>query len=193
MKALTEILNPDVRQAALVTLDIGGWRPMEVRDCHRPLESILVMDAVPEAVRKQFDIARDLMLYGWFVYEFYTVAVQQAYACLEFGLREACKKVNNGENPCEKKKGLACYITWAEKNGLIPAGKYHEELRLFVPALRNSIGHGSSTLFNYALAMPTLEIVADLLNVVFGSEEVKSKRQQNMVSDDNGKGGASSC
>ena len=35
-----------------------------------------------------FDTARNLYLYAWFVYRFYNVAEQQAFACLEMALRE---------------------------------------------------------------------------------------------------------
>lgn len=173
---LAEVLNPDVRQAALVTLDIGGWRPIGIRDYHTQLEALRVTDVVPEAVREQFDVARNLMLYGWFVYEFYTVASNHALACLEYGLREACQIVNGGMNPCAKKPGLRCYLKKATKLGLIPAGKYHDKLDFLLSSVRNSIAHGGRTLLNYAMAMATLEVVADLLNDVFSSERVSSCR-----------------
>ena len=177
MKALAEILNPDVRQAALVTLDSGGWRPTEIRDYHKLLDAVRVTDAVPEAIRKQFEVARDLMLYGWFVYEFYTVASAQALSSLEFGLREACQIVNDGVNPCAQKSGLRCYIKEAKKRGLIPSEKYHEQLDLFLSSSRNDLAHGGETLFNYALAMPDLEIVAAILNHIFSSEAIVRSRQ----------------
>ncbi|AWP23810.1 hypothetical protein C4901_11110 [Acidiferrobacter sp. SPIII_3] len=163
MKVLAELCQPDRRQFGTVGT---------VEDYYTALKALVLVDSVPEDIRKQFDIARDLMLYGWFVYEFYTVASQQALACLEFGLREACQIVNRGVNPCGKRKGLRCYLEWVEKRGLIPKGKYHENISQFMAYLRNSAAHGSDTLLNYALAMPGLELVADLLNDVFSAKEV---------------------
>ncbi|MHB8390864.1 MAG: hypothetical protein ACYDBH_15005 [Acidobacteriaceae bacterium] len=149
-----------------------------VGDYYTALASLVLTDSVPEDICTQFDVARDLMLYGWFVYEFYTVAGQQALACLEFGLREACKIVNGGMNPCEKRTGLRCYLKEAEKRGLISAGKYHEELSRLVSQVRNSLAHGSGTLFNYTLAMTNLRLTADVLNDVFSTEEVVSCRKK---------------
>ena len=180
MKTLAEIFNPDARQAALVTLDVGRWRAMEVRDYHKLLDAVRVTDTAPEAVLEQFEVARDLMLYGWFVYEFYTVASHHAYTCLEFGLREACKVLAGEGNPCKEVKmarGLGCYLTYLKRKGVIPDGRYDKAIEMVVPMLRNDHAHGSNTLLNYALAMPTLEIVADLLNVVFGSEKVSGHCQ----------------
>ena len=175
MKALAEVLKPDVRQEGFVVREINGSvRAMMLGDCYKDIEAISLVATVPEKIQQQFEVARDLMLYGWFVYEFYTVAYQQALVCLEFGLREACEIVNGGVNPCEKRKGLACYMKWAEKHGLIPLGKYHEKLGQFLPNLRNSAAHGSDTLLNYAMAMPGLKLVACLLNDVFSAEAVAS-------------------
>lgn len=167
MKVLAELCQPDLRQSFMVG---------EVKDYYAILEPLVLTKSVPENIGKQFDVARDLMLYGWFVYEFYTVASQQALACLEFGLREACKIVNGGINPCEKQTGLRCYLKEAKNRGLIPTGKYHDELSRLVSQVRNSLAHGSSTLFNFALAMQNLKLTADVLNDVFSAEEVASCR-----------------
>ena len=177
MKAIADVLKPDVRQGGFVVIKKEGVRAMVLGDCYEHLEAISLIDAVPDKIRQQFEVARDLILYGWFVYEFYTVASQQAFVCLEFALREACQVANDGVNPCKgRRKGLACHIKWALEHGLIPGGKYHEKLDQFLPCLRNSAAHGGETLLNYALAVPGLELVADLLNDVFSAEEVASCR-----------------
>jgi hypothetical protein len=43
---------------------------------------------VPKDVQTQFETARNLMLYTYFVFEFQSQAELQAYAALEFALRE---------------------------------------------------------------------------------------------------------
>jgi hypothetical protein len=63
------------------------------------------VDIVPEKIGKQFDVARELMLYSWFFYEFYTVGTSQALACLEFGLQEAY--ITSIGDDGQKRKGLA--------------------------------------------------------------------------------------
>ena len=168
MKALVELCQPDRRQCGTVGTPA---------DYHGALEALVLIDAVPDDVRAQFDVARNLMLYGWFVYEFYTISSHHAYTCLELGLRKACKALAGEGNPCKEIKkgnGLGCYLTYLKERGIIPDGRYHEKIEAFLPMLRNSAAHGSDTLLNYALAMPGLELVADLLNDVFSAEGVAS-------------------
>ena len=167
MKPLVELCQPDRRQYGTVGI---------VTDYYAAIEAVVLADAVPDDVRTQFEVARNLMLYGWFVYEFYTVASNQALASLEYGLREACQIVNGGMNPCAKKSGLMCYLKEATKLGLVPAGKYHDKLAFVLSSFRNSMAHGGYTLLNYAMAMPNLEVSADLLNDVFNSEKVSACR-----------------
>ncbi|WP_455387579.1 hypothetical protein [Petrachloros mirabilis] len=51
----------------------------------------VLSESAPGNVRALFDIARNLYLYAWFVYEFHNVAEQQVFACLEMALRERLK------------------------------------------------------------------------------------------------------
>ena len=176
MKPLAELCKPDRRQHGTVGT---------AADYHALLEALVLIDAVPDDVRTQFDVARNLMLYGWFVYEFYTVSSDHAYKCLELGLRKACEVLAGGADHCKevkKSRGLSCYLTYLKTKGIIPAGRYHERIEMFLPMLRNDAAHGSDALLNFALAMPDLELVADLLNNVFSSNEVKAAQEAGQAS-----------
>lgn len=88
LKPLDEVLLPDPRFKFFALESTAGVRPFELADMHSRL-SISKLDAnVPEKVRRQFETARNLMLYSWFVFEFHTVAELQAYAALELALGE---------------------------------------------------------------------------------------------------------
>jgi hypothetical protein len=101
LKALSEITLPDPR------IEVEPYRPQGERslnpaDIHERLESFgRLHDKVPERVRTQFEIARNLMLYTYFVFEFQTQAELQAYAALELALRERLgrptRKVKRGK------------------------------------------------------------------------------------------------
>jgi len=56
-----------------------------VNDLYEQIAKFNLHDAVPEKVRAQFDLALNLYLYHWFVYEFVTLAEQQAYSAMEAG------------------------------------------------------------------------------------------------------------
>ena len=47
---------------------------------------------VPREIVLQFETARNVYLYAWFVYRFYPVAEHQSLACLELALRERLKE-----------------------------------------------------------------------------------------------------
>jgi hypothetical protein len=55
---------------------------------HAGVAAIQISSAVPEPVAIQFEIARNLYLYAWYVYRFYMPATAQALAALELGLRK---------------------------------------------------------------------------------------------------------
>ncbi|MBK1877970.1 hypothetical protein [Pelagicoccus mobilis] len=52
------------------------------------IDQFKLIDTVPEKVQVQFETAKNLYLYAWFVYRFYPVAERQALSTLEMGLRE---------------------------------------------------------------------------------------------------------
>jgi len=88
LKPLAEVTLPDPRFENEVLRSKNGERPMELADLHQRLSAWPLSSTVPERVRVQFETAKNLMLYAWFVFEFQTVAEMQAYAALELGLRE---------------------------------------------------------------------------------------------------------
>jgi hypothetical protein len=54
---------------------------------HAEIDVIRLSAAVPEPIAIQFETARNLYLYAWYVYRFYMVAEVQALTTLELGLR----------------------------------------------------------------------------------------------------------
>jgi hypothetical protein len=102
LKPLDEITLPDPR------IEHEPYRPradvsLSAADIHERLQKNSTLhQGVPERVQTQFEVARNLMLYSYFVFEFQTQAELQAYAALEFALREKFghpkKKVGKGKN-----------------------------------------------------------------------------------------------
>lgn len=74
--------EPDAR----TTLLAGETLP-SLAAHHRDIQAIQLTVGVPEAVAIQFETARNLYLYAWYVYRFFPVAQSQALFALEFGLR----------------------------------------------------------------------------------------------------------
>jgi hypothetical protein len=81
---------PDSRVLALARIDTqtGLVRQNTLNDQHAAVGSFLLSRTVPEPIAIHFETAKNLYLYAWFVFRFYPVAEQQAFATLEFALRE---------------------------------------------------------------------------------------------------------
>ncbi len=89
LKPLDQVTLPDSRfEHEHLFVNRGEPGPFQLADLHERLTKWPLVPSVPEKIRVQFETARNLMLYTWFVFEFQTVAEMQAYATLELALRE---------------------------------------------------------------------------------------------------------
>lgn len=77
------VMDPDPRNAYF------GFYPPSLKKRHEDIAGLILNITVPEEVAIQFETARNLYLYAWYVYRFHMVAAKQAYATLELGLRTA--------------------------------------------------------------------------------------------------------
>ena len=68
-KLLSEVCEPDMRQSRMVVQGGSGWRSKTLSDLHGGISEIELGDYVPVDVRIQFDNARNLLLYSWFVFD----------------------------------------------------------------------------------------------------------------------------
>lgn len=59
---------------------------------------------IPAKIRERFVAARDFVAYGWFKYEFYTVAVFWSLSCLEMALRLKFSETHPGPLTLIRKK-----------------------------------------------------------------------------------------
>lgn len=84
------VCEPDSRTHAFVNVhrNTGAVTPRVIEDQYEAIACFELNEAVPKDVAIHFETAKNLYLYAWFVYRFYSVAEQQALASLEFALRE---------------------------------------------------------------------------------------------------------
>ncbi len=88
-KKLSEITNPDVRNTNYAVLDpeLREFRSMTLKDIYNSVARIELSASVPEDIRSQFNVAKNLAIYTWFCYPFHQSAEFRAYATLEMALR----------------------------------------------------------------------------------------------------------
>lgn len=89
LRPLESIDAPDPRHSSFARMDHdnGGFRPVELKDFHADVSEFVLNEAVPQAIKVQFETARNLYLYSWFIYRFFPVSELYAFTCLEFSLR----------------------------------------------------------------------------------------------------------
>ncbi len=172
LKPLDELTQPDSRNRHYVVTErlTGKTRPLDVTDIHAAVSKIELDDAVPAAVRSQFDTARNLAVYSWYCSSFHQVSELKAFATVEYALRDVLNR---------KRLGLARLLKMAvERKLLLDRGFTHvadvqdedtttycESLRQILPRLRNSLAHGSTAL--HPGSVTNLQICADLINQLY--------------------------
>lgn len=78
LRSLEAVWLPDARNA------LDG---KSIEQLHALLSGITLNGGVPVEVREQFETARNISLYSWFVYRFHPIASVAGYASLEAALR----------------------------------------------------------------------------------------------------------
>lgn len=157
-RSVDEMKEPDLRWKSFVRFnDQGEVRRLTIADWHPAVDELALCAAVPNEVTIQFDTARNLLLYSWYVYRFVPVAELQAHRTVEMALR-----VRLGFDPYGG-PGLSKLLKQAAKVGLVKNELGAEALR----QLRNNLAHGGSTLSTPGMAVVTLRACRDLINGLF--------------------------
>jgi hypothetical protein len=148
-----------------------------VEDLYQQTEKFKLHDTVPQKVRAQFDLALNLYLYHWFVYDFVTVAEQQAYSAMEAALKHRYRE-DLGDSTA--KATLAPLLDYALKKGWLNAADYQLpfegtptgsiSLLDIIRRLRNDLAHGDFHLMQ-AGSYNSLEWCHDIINVLFPDKE----------------------
>jgi hypothetical protein len=94
LRDASSALEPDQRTVMAAAPDAPS-----LASHHAEIAAIRLSTSIPEPIAIQFEVARNLYLYAWYVYRFYMTASAQALATLEFGLRERLRSSLLEQNP----------------------------------------------------------------------------------------------
>jgi hypothetical protein len=121
LRPAEDACEPDPRNTMFVRIDRinGTSRPMELGDHHELISAYVLHAGVPKEIVLQFETARNVYLYAWFVYRFYPVAEHQCLACLELALRERLKEEIGTGKIKGKRPALRLLLRYAVDNGLL--------------------------------------------------------------------------
>jgi hypothetical protein len=123
LRPVAFVCEPDPRSTTYVRIDYttGTTRNIELTDYYEAVAPLTLHAGVPNDVVQQFETARNLYLYAWFVYRFYIVAEHHSLACLELALRDRLKaEIDAGKIDYRgKKPTLRPLLEYAVKQELI--------------------------------------------------------------------------
>jgi transcriptional regulator with XRE-family HTH domain len=194
LKPLAEVGLPDWRRNRVSILNhaTGEIRPMKFEDHYRAIASITLAESVPGTIQTLFNTARNVLVYSWQVYRFTVVAELQAYSTLEFALRDRLGIGGNFDGPGlakllrrAAKEGvltdeafvaLRSHPCWPVVTGnsfidantdpdVVSSRGHVAILAQVLPMLRNTLAHGSSSVWPDAFA--TFWVVAAAINWMY--------------------------
>lgn len=146
-------------------------RTLDLGLLYRAVESIELDPAVPEDIRGQFDVARNMALYSYFFYALAPEVQLKTFTVVELALRRRA-----GDEKGKMLRALlkrAVLEGWIRDSGFrhiekpLADNPYCHSLVESLPALRNNSAHGSTNLTPDTVWY--LECCADLVNQLFGS------------------------
>jgi len=97
----------------------GTSRAIELADHHEQISGYVLHAGVPEEIVVQFETAKNVYLYSWFVYRFYPVAEHHSLACLELALRERLKEEIRTGKIKGKRPTLRPLLKYVVEHGLV--------------------------------------------------------------------------
>lgn len=171
--------------------------PPEMFDQHLAEMEDSLRSSVPEVIQKRIRIARNLLVYGAFCYEFVSVSVLWCLTCVEMALWEKFTEFNPGPLIVRDRKDneetvMAKHLTarlpvgyrivgmpkfngsfralanWATEKGLVADG----EILVGLVKMRNSFAHPKefNTILNPALAIPIFQRTIEIANELWPLE-----------------------
>lgn len=170
MKPLDEIFTPDI---ASLDVRIGplvfgkseeDYEHAALADFHLALSAINCIENVPAHVRQKIELAKNLLLYSIYVFDFTTAAVHYAQIGLEASLRRALGKSE------ECRDNLDMMLKEAVSRGLLADSDHgHIAMPGFISGSRNGFAHGKEgrEVLNQALAIPFVEMIVSAINALF--------------------------
>jgi hypothetical protein len=140
-RTVTELMQPDPRSASFVRIDAttGKSTPIGIQDAEEVLLAIeaSLTPGLPEKIRDRARVARSLILYAWFCYDFYAVSIFWSFSCIEMALRTKYDEVKAADNQVEKHGNFQSLLNWAAGERFLPVNTSADAIR----KLRNSMAH----------------------------------------------------
>lgn len=171
-----DILKPDERFAHMVRgiHPQFGPIPVTIHDMYSDVEGFTLNPAVPEEVRKQWDIGRNAYVYSWFEYELMTLAEMRAFASFELAIRTKARIEKTGlraKATLQPAVNHAREMGWLKDSdfGHIPTGTASLPFIDAMVMQRNHLMHGNPHLYQNG-TLTAFEFCFEAIEKLFPSQ-----------------------
>ena len=159
---LSELLKKDKLVSSVVIIDeYGRERAITIEELQKSIRGIQLIPSVPKEVKKVFDAAKKLYIFGYFEYYFFTISQHYAFLALESALRN---RYNGIYGRPKKFIDLNKIIKKLVEKGIIPKGE--EKIYDVGRDLRNSLSHLTNPPIT-TLSSIILERIAYQINQIY--------------------------
>ena len=152
-------------------------RTLNLNALYRAVEAIELAPAVPEEIRGQFNVARNMALYTYFFYALAPEVQLKTFTVIELAIRRrAGDPKGKTLRPLLKlavSAGWICDAGFRHIEKPLSQNPYCHSLIDALPAIRNDSAHGSTSLTPDTVWY--LERCADLVNQLFSSQSVSEE------------------
>lgn len=160
---------PDPLMRDLVMLNNDNGSAVSIMSANDWAVSVLepkLADAVPIEIIKLFEVARGSMLYGYFFYPLYTLALEQLYRVAEAAVTAKCDQISASNSAKVFKKKLD-YL----RKQKVMSDPVHAQW-ILIRELRNIACHPKQqTILPPGIVLGMLFQITDGVNRLFGSSE----------------------
>ncbi len=162
LKPADRICTPDPRH-----VNSGLSIQDEAARLRGSVEGYRLNGSVPENIVIHFETAKNLYLYALFASRFYSVAEQQAFASLEFALREKFKMELKSGRVKRVPHGVGNLLEAAIESGFIPEEKFTwlDDFIHGIPRIKNDYADGRNA--EDQAVVHLLDPVSQLINLLF--------------------------
>lgn len=143
-------------------IDAEGEHLIDAEDRLREILEPTLDEAVPDEVRRLFEVARGTLAYGWFFYPLYTLGGDQLYRVADAATVHKCR----GMQAPKSRKTFNKRVDWLVENGaILESDKFDWD----TTRMGRNIGSHDEIqhIFSPGDAMLTLRRVADKINALF--------------------------
>lgn len=174
LKSLEELIQMDEKHR-LIGAVCGSVPNLE--GMHRYLAQETLNDEVPDEIKGQFNVAKNMALYSYFFYALSPEVHLKTYSVIEHALRLKAKP--KGRKMLKALLNHALSQGWISDKGFChiknpsPSNEWCKSMVEAIPSLRNSKAHGSTMLVGDCLHH--ISTCADFINQLFPDGGARNK------------------